>query len=62
MNVAKMDVKKYKEAIWKIIEAYFKGHYLQRLVRHQIESYNYFVDTQIQNTINMFNPVTIQGD
>jgi len=56
------DEKKYKEAIWKIIETYFKGHYLQRLVRHQIESYNYFISTQIQNTINMFNPVTVHSE
>ena len=57
-----MDGKKYEKGIWKIIEAYFKGHYLQRLVRHQIESYNYFIGTQIQNTINMFNPVIIHSE
>ena len=62
MNVAKMDGKKYKDGIWKIIKTYFEGHYLQRLVRHQIESYNYFIDTQIQDTINMFNPVTIHSE
>ena len=44
---------------WKIIESYFKEKYLTRLVRHQIESYNYFVEHQIEETINMFNPVRI---
>ena len=44
---------------WKIIESYFKEKYLTRLVRHQIESYNYFVENQIEETINMFNPVRI---
>ena len=44
---------------WKIIESYFKEKYLTRLVRHQIESYNYFVEHQIEETIKMFNPVRI---
>ena len=48
-----------KEVTWKIIESYFEGQHLSRLVRHQLESYNYFVTTQIKNTIEMFNPVEI---
>ena len=48
-----------KELPWKIIESYFDEGYLKCLVRHQIESYNYFISNQIQNTIEMFNPVTI---
>ena len=40
-----------------VIESYFQGKYLERLVRHQIESYNHFVNYQIQRTISMFNPV-----
>ena len=56
--------KKYnqKELNWKIIESYFKGKHLERLVRHQIESYNHFVNCQIKKTINMFNPVTIHSE
>ena len=50
------------ENIWKIIKTYFKGHYLERLVRHQLESYNNFVSHQLQQTINMFNPVTIHSE
>jgi DNA-directed RNA polymerase II subunit RPB2 len=50
---------KYIEAPWSIIESYFQGKYLERLVRHQIESYNDFVNYQIKKTINMFNPVNI---
>jgi DNA-directed RNA polymerase II subunit RPB2 len=50
------------ENIWKIIKTYFKGHYLERLVRHQLESYNNFVTNQLQQTINMFNPVTIHSE
>jgi hypothetical protein len=45
-----------------IIESYFEGQHLERLVRHQIESYNHFVNYQIQRTIAMFNPVTIHSE
>ena len=50
------------EVPWKIIESYFKGHHLERLVRHQLESYNNFVQYQIVKTIEMFNPVRIASD
>ena len=46
---------------WTIIESYFRGQHLSRLVRHHIESYNYFIKESIQNTINMFNPVTVSS-
>lgn len=42
---------------WCIIESYFKNHHLERLVRHQVDSYNYFTNVQMQNTLNMFNPI-----
>jgi DNA-directed RNA polymerase II subunit RPB2 len=45
-----------------IIESYFAGKYLERLVRHQIESYNHFINFQIQRTIDMFNPVKIHSE
>ena len=44
---------------WTIIESYFKNHHLKQLVKHQLESYNYFISTQIENTIEMFNPIRI---
>ena len=47
---------------WPILESYFDGQHLSRCVRHQIESYNYFVNNQIQSTIDMFNPVTIHSE
>ena len=52
----------YIETPWKIIHAYFKGQHLERLVRHQLESYNNFVSYQIQKTIAMFNPVHIASE
>jgi len=52
----------YIETPWDIIESYFKGQHLQRLVRHQLESYNNFVGYQINKTIEMFNPVHIASE
>ena len=47
---------------WKVIESYFQNKHLERMVRHQIESYDHFVNNQIKKTIEMFNPVTIRSD
>ena len=47
------------EVDWTIIESYFKENYLEKLVRHQLESYNNFVGFQIQKTIEMFNPFMV---
>jgi DNA-directed RNA polymerase beta subunit len=52
----------YIEEPYTIIESYFGSQYLERLVRHQIESYNHFINFQIQRTIQMFNPVTIHSE
>ena len=52
----------YIEEPYQIIESYFEGKHLDRLVRHQIESYNNFVNYQIQRTIDMFNPVKIHSE
>jgi DNA-directed RNA polymerase beta subunit len=48
--------------IWMIIESYFKDKHLENLVRHQLESYNNFVNYQIIKTIEMFNPVYIVSE
>jgi len=52
----------YIEEPYYLIESYFQGQHLERLVRHQIESYNHFINYQIQRTINMFNPVVIRSE
>jgi len=52
----------YSESAYQIIESYFHGQHLEKLVRHQIESYNHFVNYQIRRTIQMFNPVTIRSE
>jgi DNA-directed RNA polymerase beta subunit len=66
--IEKMSVKEsdystnFIEPPWTIIESYFKDKHLDRLVRHQIESYNNFVGYQIIKTIEMFNPVHIKSE
>lgn len=40
-----------------ITDAYYKTQPLERLVRHQLESYNHFVNNQIHQTIKMYNPL-----
>ena len=52
----------YTEEPFSIIESYFQGKHLECSVRHQIESYNHFVNYQIQKTIQMFNPVSIHSE
>jgi len=52
----------YTEEPYDIIESYFEGQHLERLVRHQIESYNHFTSYQMQRTIQMFNPVIIRSE
>ena len=52
----------YIEEPYTIIQSYFKGQHLERLVRHQIESYNNFTNYQIQKTIQMFNPVSVKSE
>ena len=54
--------RKDEKISWDIIESYFKAKHLERLVRHQLESYNYFVEHQAQKTIDMFNPVHIKSE
>ena len=56
------DKKKWGEQPWALITSYFRGKYLEKVVRHQLESYNDFINFQIQKTIAMFSPITIQSE
>ena len=40
---------------------YFENKHLHQLVKHQIESYNDFIQNQIKKTIEMFNPLVIRS-
>jgi len=55
-------IENYNLEAFNIIEAYFNGQHSSRLVRHQLESYNHFVNYDMKRTIDMFNPVTIRSD
>ena len=46
---------------WKkvIIDAYFKRN---GLIKHQIDSYNDFIDNKINDIINGFNPIVMRYD
>ena len=59
LNKTNNDKVNNSEYPWIFIESYFRNQHLKQLIRHQLESYNYFVGTQIENTIEMFNPVHI---
>ena len=50
-----------KTDCWKVIESYFRDKHLHQLVRHQIESYNDFIQVQMKRTIEMFNPLVIKS-
>ena len=54
-----IDLDKYIEEPHIIIDSCFRGRHLKRLVEHQIESYNDFIQFQVPRTISMFNPVHI---
>ena len=72
MNVKiELDVTSYvwnhimeKETIspWPFIESYLSVDHLKKLVRHQIESYNDFIQDQIPKTIEMFNPIIAKSE
>ena len=40
-------INEYIETPWTIIGSYFKDQHLKQLVRHQIESYNLFINLKI---------------
>ena len=57
-----IDVDNYIEEPHIIIDSCFRGMHLKRLVEHQIESYNDFIQYQVPRTISMFNPIHIRSD
>ncbi len=57
-----IDYNNYNNEPWKIIESYFSEINLQQAVKHQLESYNNFIQIQIPKTIEMFNPLNIKSE
>ena len=56
-----MDGSFNKNDIWYLIKDYFNDSYLHELVKHQIDSYNDFIEKQMFKTIDMFNPIQIRS-
>ena len=40
------------EIPWYLIESYFNNKHLKQLIRHQIESFNYFTSIQMKNRMS----------
>jgi DNA-directed RNA polymerase II subunit RPB2 len=57
-----MNEQQTSEAPWDILQLYFKNQHLKQLVRHQLDSYNEFVNQNIGKTINMFNPINVHSE
>jgi len=55
MNISTDHKYDWEKDTWDVIESYFRDKKV--LVKHQIESYNDFVDNKIQKIIDEFNPV-----
>ena len=47
---------------WAPIRAFFGESHLERLVEHQVGSYNQFITSYLPQTIEQFNPVVIHSD
>lgn len=64
MSSTPFDLEKdaYIETPWTVIGSYYGEQYLEKLVRHQLESYNNFVGFQLPRTIDMFNPLHISSE
>lgn len=52
----------YVEDPWYLIDSYFRPNHTEKLVQHQIASYNHFITYQLEKTIGMFNPIRIAAD
>ena len=56
------EMDEYIETPWYLIESYFKPDCGEKLVQHQIASYNHFINYQLERTISMFNPFRVVSD
>jgi len=57
-----LDSKLTEEDPWTVLNSYFKKDHLKQLVKHQLESYNEFINHQLHKTINMFNPLRVVSE
>ena len=60
-NLKTSEIEFNQEHSWSLIKSYFENKHLHQLVKHQIESYNDFINNQMKKTIDMFNPLVIRS-
>ena len=49
----------FEEAVWGVVDEYFKPNKGHQMVKHQIESFNDFVHRKVDQIIEGFNPIEI---
>ena len=59
--IKRQEVEFDQEDSWEVLKSYFDNKHLHQLVKHQIDSYNDFVNNQMKKTIEMFNPLLIRS-
>jgi len=52
----------YDVDTWKVIDSYFAQDNHKQIVKHQLESFQHFIDPQLKQIIHQFNPVIIYHD
>ena len=52
----------YTKDTWDVIDLYFQQNNNKQLVKHQLDSYQQFIESQLKEIIQQFNPVTIYHD
>ena len=52
----------YTNDTWDVIDLYFQQNNNKQLVKHQLDSYQQFIESQLKEIIQQFNPVTIYHD
>jgi DNA-directed RNA polymerase II subunit RPB2 len=52
----------YDHDTWKIIDSYFAQNDHKQIMKHQLESFQQFIDCQLWQTVRQFNPVVIYHD
>lgn len=50
------------EKCWEFIKSYLSQNNEKYLIRHQLESYNNFIENDIENIIKEYNPITVEKE
>lgn len=61
-NETSVDKFDYTKDTWSVIDSYFAQNNNKQIMRHQLESFQQFIDFQLWQTVKQFNPVVIYHD